>query len=74
MSEEDFKRALDFISNSPKKNLSDKQKLEMYGLYKQITSGACKTGVIISKKKKRYKFIHLQKAPSRLKFVERAKW
>eukprot|EP01091_Cochliopodium_minus_P018456 TRINITY_DN7496_c0_g1_i1.p1 TRINITY_DN7496_c0_g1~~TRINITY_DN7496_c0_g1_i1.p1 ORF type:complete len:102 (+),score=18.23 TRINITY_DN7496_c0_g1_i1:24-308(+) len=43
MSEEDFKKALNYVSNSPKKDLSDKQKLEMYGLFKQISTGRCNT-------------------------------
>ena len=56
MSTADFKKALNYVTQGPKANLSDKQRLNLYALYKQVTVGPCK-----------------EPAPSRLKFVARAK-
>jgi acyl-CoA-binding protein len=39
--EEEYKKALYFVNNAPKSssNISNKTKLEFYGLYKQISKG-----------------------------------
>ena len=42
MSEADFKKAVEYSTHGPKAVLTDKQKLQMYALYKQATVGACK--------------------------------
>jgi acyl-CoA-binding protein len=42
MSDAEFKRALDYVTHGPKASLTDKQKLQMYGLFKQVTVGECK--------------------------------
>ena len=42
MSEADFKQALKYATQGPKANLTDKQRLSMYALFKQVTVGPCK--------------------------------
>ena len=42
MSETDFKKALEYVTHGPKATLTDKQRLHMYALFKQITVGECK--------------------------------
>lgn len=42
MSEADFKKALAYVTHGPKASLSDKQRLALYALFKQVTIGPCK--------------------------------
>ncbi len=51
--------------------LSDKQKLQMYALFKQITVGPCKEKV--HEKVQGFLLTSIEKAPSSLRFVAKAK-
>jgi len=55
--EKQFKQALEYAKSGPELKLSNDQKLQMYGSFKQGTIGE-----------------NITKAPSKLSFIEHAKW